>query len=116
MWQEIKKEEEEERLASLTQGGILHFRNNEGVFKVKGTVSRDGYCSMFKKRFKKDAFCICADGLKLFFLDIYFKNFIFCYYMLIIKIPNSQSCIGFLYLNLNYFKNNAAKFEEYNRK
>ena len=34
VWQEIKKDEEEERLASLTQGGILHFRNNEGVFKV----------------------------------------------------------------------------------
>jgi hypothetical protein len=34
VWQEIKKEEEEARLATLTQGGILHFRNNEGVFKV----------------------------------------------------------------------------------
>ncbi len=39
VWQEIKKEEEEERLASLTQGGILHFRNKEGVFKVTGNIS-----------------------------------------------------------------------------
>ncbi len=49
VWQEIKKEEEEERLASLTQGGILHFRNNEGVFKVKGTVSRVWLFFRFEK-------------------------------------------------------------------
>ena len=34
MVQQVKQDQEDEKTASLKQGGIYHFRNMEGVFKT----------------------------------------------------------------------------------